>query len=47
MARMKGLTERRIVLHHAARNALLPVVTAFALGFGASDRRQRRGRDRV
>ncbi len=35
MARMKGLTERRIVLRHAARNALLPVVTAFALSLGA------------
>jgi peptide/nickel transport system permease protein len=35
MARMKGLKERRIVLHHAARNALLPVVTAFALSLGA------------
>jgi peptide/nickel transport system permease protein len=36
MARMKGLPEWRIVLLHAARNALLPVVTAFALGLGAS-----------
>jgi peptide/nickel transport system permease protein len=36
MARMKGLATRTIVLRHAARNALLPVVTAFALGFGAS-----------
>jgi peptide/nickel transport system permease protein len=36
MARMKGLPERRIVLRHAARNALLPVVTAFTLGLGAS-----------
>ena len=36
MARMKGLPERDILLRHAARNALLPVVTAFALGFGAS-----------
>lgn len=36
MARMKGLSERRIVLHHAARNALLPVATAFTLGLGAS-----------
>jgi peptide/nickel transport system permease protein len=34
MARMKGLSEWRIVLHHAARNALLPVVTAFTLTFG-------------
>ena len=36
MARMKGLPERTIMLRHAARNALLPVVTAFALGFGNS-----------
>ena len=36
MARMKGFSEWRIVLHHAARNALLPVVTAFALGVGLS-----------
>jgi peptide/nickel transport system permease protein len=36
MARMKGLPERRIMLRHAARNALLPLVTAFALGFGQS-----------
>jgi peptide/nickel transport system permease protein len=36
MARMKGLPERRILLWHAARNALLPVVTAFALVIGYS-----------
>lgn len=36
MARMKGLSEWSIVIRHAARNALLPVATAFALGFGAS-----------
>jgi len=36
MARMKGLSERTIMLRHAARNALLPLVTAFALGFGQS-----------
>ena len=34
MARMKGLSEWRIVIHHAARNALLPVLTAFALAIG-------------
>lgn len=33
-ARMRGLPERSILLRHAARNALLPVVTAFALGVG-------------
>lgn len=36
MARMKGLSRWSIVMRHAARNALLPVVTAFALGLGAS-----------
>jgi peptide/nickel transport system permease protein len=36
MARMKGFREWSIMLRHAARNALLPLVTAFALGFGAS-----------
>jgi peptide/nickel transport system permease protein len=36
MARMKGLSNWSIVMRHAARNALLPVVTAFALGLGAS-----------
>lgn len=36
MARMKGLSRWSVVIRHAARNALLPVVTAFALGLGAS-----------
>lgn len=36
MARMKGLPGRTIMLRHAARNAMLPMVTAFALGFGNS-----------
>jgi peptide/nickel transport system permease protein len=36
MARMKGFSTWRIVIQHAARNALLPVVTAFALGVGIS-----------
>jgi peptide/nickel transport system permease protein len=36
MARMKGFSEWRIVIGHAARNALLPVVTAFALAVGLS-----------
>ena len=36
MARMKGLSRWSIVMRHAARNALLPVVTTFALGLGAS-----------
>lgn len=34
MARMKGISEWRVVLRHAARNALLPVATALALGIG-------------
>ncbi|MGH2558978.1 MAG: ABC transporter permease [Thermomicrobiales bacterium] len=34
MARMKGLSESRIMLAHAARNALLPIVTALTLGIG-------------
>lgn len=33
-ARAKGLSERVILYRHAMRNALLPVVTAFALDFG-------------
>jgi peptide/nickel transport system permease protein len=33
-ARAKGLTNRRILFHHAARNAILPVVTAFAIAIG-------------
>ena len=36
MARMKGLSTWSILVRHAARNALLPVVTAFALGVGYS-----------
>lgn len=36
MARVKGLPEWEVMLRHAAHNALLPLVTAFALGFGAS-----------
>ena len=33
-ARAKGLPERRVILHHALRNALIPVVTIVALSFG-------------
>jgi peptide/nickel transport system permease protein len=33
-ARAKGLSERRVVLRHALRNALVPVVTLGALEFG-------------
>lgn len=35
-ARAKGLPDRRIMLRHAARNALLPVITAFAVAIGFS-----------
>jgi peptide/nickel transport system permease protein len=34
-ARAKGLSERRIVLHHTLRNALLPIITLFGLSFPA------------
>ncbi|MBA2627060.1 MAG: ABC transporter permease [Gemmatimonadales bacterium] len=34
-ARAKGLGEGRVVLHHALRNALLPVVTVLGLDFGS------------
>jgi peptide/nickel transport system permease protein len=33
-ARAKGLVERVVVLRHALRNALIPVITLGALGFG-------------
>jgi peptide/nickel transport system permease protein len=33
-ARAKGLWERSVVLHHALRNALIPVVTVIGLQFG-------------
>jgi peptide/nickel transport system permease protein len=36
MSRMKGLSEWSIIMRHAARNALLPVATALALGIGSS-----------
>lgn len=36
MSKMKGLNSRTIVLNHAARNAMLPVATAFALGVGSA-----------
>lgn len=34
-ARAKGLPERRVVLVHALRNALLPVITVLGLDFGS------------
>ena len=33
-ARAKGLSEERIIVAHALRNALIPVVTIMALSFG-------------
>lgn len=34
-ARAKGLPERRVVLRHALRNALLPIITVIGLDFGS------------
>jgi peptide/nickel transport system permease protein len=34
LARVKGLSESRIMFRYAGRNALLPVVTGFAVAFG-------------
>ena len=34
-ARSKGLPERAVVLRHALRNALLPIITVIGLDFGA------------
>ena len=34
-ARAKGLTEQRVTIRHAVRNALIPVTTLAALNFGA------------
>jgi len=36
MGRLMGYSEWRLMVRHAARNALLPVVTAMALGVGYS-----------
>ena len=33
-ARAKGLAERRVVLHHALRNAAIPVLTVLGLQIG-------------
>jgi peptide/nickel transport system permease protein len=33
-ARAKGLTEERVTMRHAVRNALIPIVTLAALNFG-------------
>jgi peptide/nickel transport system permease protein len=34
-ARAKGLSERRVILRHALRNALSPVIALWGLDFGA------------
>jgi peptide/nickel transport system permease protein len=34
-ARAKGLTEKRVTMKHAFRNALIPLVTLVALNFGS------------
>jgi peptide/nickel transport system permease protein len=34
-ARAKGLTEKKIIWHHAFRNSLLPIITVFASVFPA------------
>jgi peptide/nickel transport system permease protein len=36
MGRLAGYSERRLMIRHAARNALLPVMTALTLGIGYS-----------
>ncbi|MEM6529042.1 MAG: ABC transporter permease [Chloroflexota bacterium] len=36
MGRLIGYSERRLMIQHAARNAMLPVITALALGVGYS-----------
>ena len=33
-ARAKGATERRVIIRHALRNAVLPIVTMFGLDLG-------------
>jgi peptide/nickel transport system permease protein len=33
-ARSKGISERRVVLHHALRSSLTPVVTQFGIDLG-------------
>ena len=34
-ARSKGVSERTVLVRHAMRNAMLPIVTLAALDFGA------------
>lgn len=35
-ARAKGISERQVIIHHALKNALIPVVTVVGLQFGAT-----------
>jgi len=35
-AKAKGLSERRVLIRHTLRNALIPIVTLFGLDFGAA-----------
>jgi peptide/nickel transport system permease protein len=35
-ARAKGVSERRVLVRHVLRNALIPIVTLFGLDFGAA-----------
>jgi len=34
-ARAKGLSERRVIVHHVLRNSLIPLITLWGLDFGA------------
>jgi peptide/nickel transport system permease protein len=34
-ARAKGISERRVITHHALRNAFIPIVTLVAIDIGA------------
>ncbi len=34
-ARAKGLSERRVMIHHVLRNSMIPIVTLWGLDFGA------------
>jgi len=33
-ARMKGMSERRVILRHAARNSMMPVITILGMDIG-------------
>ena len=44
-ARAKGVIERRVVLRHGLRNAILPVVTVIGLTAGRAAERRRPDRD--